>query len=466
MARPLFETHDEVTTGTRPLFREAQTALTTSQKAFDASQVFYSPLQNVATGQQDQTLQHSIGAAKGALGEFASAGAQNAGPIGADMKAHANGFFDDLDTTLKPTNTAQATGMADTQLGAMLLGGGKAIKELAKGTGLADWFASRAATKELNNTVKSITPKLTSREMEGANVITPKRGAPYVDMSSDPTFVERAKTVQGLVKGKDKNIDVRAVEDRISQVAQDELKPHLAQNKVPVNFEDVRTKLSLTTPPDNLKGISNEAAKTAWDHAREVMLGNLDTTLKREATKVGDFTAPTDMNHLWDAAKVATDKAERELKFDFGTPQYAGTKAAVQQFRGDIYQFIEDALKYPGQMERLNQAEEFVQRARGTGIQLDTPEQISAFLKQMGITTDADSIANASFFKNKIKELRNLYGVRDDLRTWLPDYVKGNQQFSQRHPHLTKAGEIGIAATGLGAIGAAGKYVYDKTTGQ
>lgn len=432
----------------------ATSNLAQSQNAVDASRVFQTPLTEIAGGHGNELMEPAKGGIKSGLQEIFSVGAGHAGPVGEGMRQAAPEWAKAMDTfegSLKPSNTSQAVGAGQMGLAEMFLGGGKGLKMLGEATGLSGFFAGRKAAKELKNTVQAITPKLTSGEMEGANVITPKRGAPYIDMSNDASHVKKAKRVMGIVGGKDKNVDLHAVEDEIGRVAEDQLKPHLAGNKVPFNFEDLQNKMKLTTPPDNLKGTNNLAAKKAWDHAREVMLGHINDFMTRSAKKTGDFTSQTDLNDVWDAFKSSTDKAERELKFDFGTPQYSGTKAAVQQFRADGYQLIEDAMKYPGQLEQVNRAEEFVKHAKGTGIQLDTPQQVKGLLEQLGITTDSEAIAKATFFKDKIAEMRDLYGVRDNLRTWIPDYIRNNDTFAKRNPIKTDVFKYGAGLAGGGA---------------
>lgn len=321
--------------------------------------------------------------------------------------------------------------------------------------GLANQKADAAA---LDTAQKAIIPKLSSGEMQDAKIITPSKGAPYVDMTGDPKHMEAANAVKGIVKGNDVNVDKTAVENRITHVAENEIKPTLTQNKVPLNYADVRGKMELSNPPINFKqpGQPNAAAMTAWDNTREVMLSHLDDFMTKQATKEGDFGSQTDMNHLWDGLKSAADKAEAEIKADFGTPEYQGKKAAVQAFRADGYQLISDAQRFPGQQSLVNKAEEFVNHAKGSGIQIDTPEQRTAFIKQLGLQSTPEGEKNAAFFDNKISELKNLYRAKDNISTWIPDYLKENQTMAQRHPIASGALKLGLGV-GLGgtALGVA-----------
>src|SRR5882724_11178700 len=107
-------------------------ALASSQKALDGSKVFTTPLHTIAAG--GDIAAGPMGALKGALSDFASVGAQNAGPIGADMLAHAPEFAKNIQALkdfTQPANTAEAVGAGQNtalQLGLGLSSIGKLLK--------------------------------------------------------------------------------------------------------------------------------------------------------------------------------------------------------------------------------------------------------------------------------------------------------------------------------------------------
>lgn len=442
----------------------SMTALGSSQSMLDRTRVFQTPLTEIAGGHGDELLEGPTGGIKQALKSFFSAGAQNAGPVGQGMLANAPEFAQNIEATnkmLEPTNTSQAVGMAQTQLAEMLLGSTKAIKTISEGTGLSKFFAGRKEAKELKKTIDAITPKLTSGEMEEAGaagkVFTPKRGAPKVDFSGDRQYQEIAKDVKGVVEGKDPNIDIHNLRTVIADTSEQGVKPHLSQNKVPFNFEDFQNKMKLVKPTLSLKR-DPSAAKT-YDYVRDRVVERVYGALKGAAKKEGDFTSQTDFNDVWNARKLIDDVSEEELKtVTFGTPEYTGAKAAIQDMRGGLSDFIKDSLRFPGQMEQVNKMEEFIQVARARGIEIDTPEQVKDLMKQMGIENTPDDLARAALFESSMKKISNFYKAIDNVKTKIPDYIKENSSFAKRNPNVTKGLTL---AAGAGV----GTYAVNKVTG-
>lgn len=136
-------------------FENAKTALQSSQVIRDKA--FQSPLQNIASGNSQDNLEASKGFAKGAMQTFSSMGAQNAGPVGKDMLAHAPAFaqnINQLNTALQPTNQAQAFGQ-----------GSEKVAELAVPTKMASdatpgimgklttWLKTKFGTRPLKEVV-------------------------------------------------------------------------------------------------------------------------------------------------------------------------------------------------------------------------------------------------------------------------------------------------------------------------
>lgn len=456
-------------------FGASQGALGHSQSLMDSVGGFYNDIKT--------------GIAKNAGSQLMSAGAQHAGPIGAGMAAAApewNKYMQEGEAAMQPQGVGQQIGNVEGNVAPILMGGegivngiksipamvdavrAKGVVGLAKegfegAKNIINSFAENRADKAaLETSQRAIIPKMTSTEAGNYTMVNPTRGAAYPDMSADKAHMEAADAVKHIVKGVDKNADKIAVEDRIAHVAENEAKPLLAQ-KTPLNFEDIRGKMMLNEPPTNFKqpGEPNKAAMTSWDNTREVMLNHLADYMTKAATKEGDFGAQTDTNHLWDGIKSATDKAERELKMDFGTSEYAGKKAAIEAFRRDGMQILGDSIRFPGQMDLLNKAEEFVQHARGSGIQLSTPEQRTAFIKQMGLRSTPESEKTAADFEGKISQLKNLYKAKDNLSTWMGQYLQENQSWAQKNPIKASAlkggAAVGVGLTGAGVVGAEAK---------
>jgi len=126
----------------------AQGNLSTSQALLEkANNVFTSPLHNIAAGNGADNLQSAIGAGKQAISDFASAGAQNAGPIGQGMLDAAPGLkpaFEGLKTATQPTNLAQAQGAAQTGMAEVALGGPGGVGLAKEAMGAAPGLAREA----------------------------------------------------------------------------------------------------------------------------------------------------------------------------------------------------------------------------------------------------------------------------------------------------------------------------------
>ncbi len=83
-----------------------------------ASNPFPNALENIRSGNSDANLNTGAGAIKEILNQASSAGAQNAGPVGADMLKNAPDFaknIDSLKTMTTPANAAQAQGAYNTK---------------------------------------------------------------------------------------------------------------------------------------------------------------------------------------------------------------------------------------------------------------------------------------------------------------------------------------------------------------
>lgn len=80
---------------------------------------FFSPLQNIASGNSQDNFQHAIGALKQIGSDISSVGAQNAGPVGKAMLANAPALAQDLQglkTAVTPSNPEQKQGATDTSI--------------------------------------------------------------------------------------------------------------------------------------------------------------------------------------------------------------------------------------------------------------------------------------------------------------------------------------------------------------
>lgn len=90
-----------------------------TQQQEQAPSPFFSPGQNIASGNAQNNSQNTIGALKQIGSDISSVGAQNAGPVGADMLSHAPALAQDLSglkTSLTPSNPEQKQGAVNTSV--------------------------------------------------------------------------------------------------------------------------------------------------------------------------------------------------------------------------------------------------------------------------------------------------------------------------------------------------------------
>lgn len=154
-------------------FDEATSALASSQKFVDERRIFQSGLHNIAAGAGQENLDFAQGGLKRGLKEFASAGAQNAGPIGAAMTANAPGFaanLQGLQDFSTPQNTSQAVGGGQFDA-ANVFGAGAALVRGVKSVagGIGSFVRSKLGTKtleEIKATPETELPKLSKEERE------------------------------------------------------------------------------------------------------------------------------------------------------------------------------------------------------------------------------------------------------------------------------------------------------------
>lgn len=140
-------------------FSTAQGALGHSQGVIDASKVFQTPLTNITSGNGQDNLDHAKGALTGLAQGIAPAGAQNAGPIGADMLAHAPEFAKNIQglTDWNPANTSQAVGQAEGAIASFALPGEAEIIASEKaGTVVNTSPLSSFLTKRLGQGIQNV----------------------------------------------------------------------------------------------------------------------------------------------------------------------------------------------------------------------------------------------------------------------------------------------------------------------
>jgi len=138
--------------------------------------------------------------------------------------------------------------------------------------------------------------------------------------------MEAAESVTGVVKKSNSFTEnLSAVNARISQVSQQELRPFVMANNKPFNLKTITARLNAVEPPKMIK--ADTTLNNTYSQVKELLL---DEIKKHPKTNSG----------LWDA-RIAFDKVvEKEFPTLYGTEKYTAVKQAVLDFRHAANDFI------------------------------------------------------------------------------------------------------------------------------
>lgn len=364
-----------------------------------AQNSFQTPLTNMASGQSGNNMDVAIGAGKQALSDLSMAGAQNAGPVGKDMLAHAPAFAQNIDSfnqAMKPSNISQAVGGGLTTVaeGVAPFGSAKVTGEasgilgkLGDMTGVTKFLTDRSLAKA-TNAVQSTAETMTKGEREAA--------------------IAEGRLQSGTFKNTylPSQTDTRAGEILNGKVGKNPIKnAPVVQSEIAARGKEAEQFLA-----DNAKPITNEEDFKAFQDQR----AKTETYLTPTATKSYD-----EMINVF----------QRTLKKYTGDGGYNTSNyyQALKDFESNVTQNLpkgKEALLDEGGSARLQAAKDVRSVVRDI-IGQKNPE-----------------------FKGKMFDLASLYGARDNVITKAEKSGHAIQQFGKNHPYIT-----GAAAFGAGEIG-------------
>lgn len=255
------------------------------------------------------------------------------------------------------------------------------------------------------------------------------------------------------------------VDATISEYANKLVKPFLQKSKVDYTLPDLRGALELVKP----KNLSGEALKT-YNDVREQILSavaskvspeikgptTISDLLNAKQTQKGGIAGKETGGDVdfWDGRKIIDTIGNEVTKGKiFGSEAHQGANAAWKDLRAAYKNYLSDAFRYPGQMEKVNRANEFLQN-QGAGMNRQGWD-ITQFEHQFGLRPSAESAANKTQWDFFMGNLEGLYKARENLSTGL-NTERGKNAidiFTKEHPVATKTLEW-AAGLGLGAVGA------------
>lgn len=241
-----------------------------------AQSPFQSPLQNIASGDAATNLETTKGLIKGAAQTFASAGAQNAGPIGTAMLKNAPAFAKDIagfNQAVQPSNPAQVFGIGSERTAELALPADAGVSALSKLGG---------ATNDIAKTIETLTPKMTVRET--ADALASRGGTKSgilgnIKLNPDPSVKRIADTVMQYVpdfspkKSLVENVNaVRTATDGIAQQLKQDV---VASGHDSIyTYKELRSALDEIPKPTLLVGDLEKVYARVVDKAVEIARSN------------------------------------------------------------------------------------------------------------------------------------------------------------------------------------------------
>lgn len=378
----------------------AMSSLSTSQRLVDQSKVFQTPLTRIASGEAATTPEVGLGQAKAGLREFASAGAQNAGPIGQGMLNAAPGLkpaFEGLEQATTPTTADQAQGYGQFQTVSNALGGGKGAQST-----LGNFFAARKLTKETGKALDLI--KATEETMtKGERLKAATRMKPTLTGGGkfEPSDIEKhaASLLRGnLEKNPVKNVPI--IQKEIAKRGK-EAEDFLAKNPQSVT-EDEMVKILGEKRADIAK-YSTDAELKAYDEQIQIFARHLP-----EGKQTDTLNLYKGLKDYEENVTSRLPKGKQALLVETGSAK----NQAAKDIREAARDVLRDKYKYGQVGDDLKKGKEF------------------------------------SEFSDRMYDLAALYDVFDTMK------IKAIEvgSFAERHPWVTGSAKWGggLAAASLG----------------
>lgn len=344
--------------------------------------------------------------------------------------------------------------------------------------------AAKTAVKETEKLTETLTPRVVGKGYEKAG-IAGKLEAPGIIKPAGvageevPVVQKAVKAVQGAasILGKKtsdiistgvgqvtKNVD--RLGQTIGEFSNKIVKPFVEKSGAGYNFADLRKSLELVQPTQSLKG----AELSTYNRVRERILSSIANKIGpdvKDIRSLAEFRAKAPAGSVpekllkgdedfWDARKMIDDIVDEETKGKaFGSAELNGAKVAYRDMRGAFKQYLSDAYRYPGQMEKVNRANEFLTTQRGRAMN-KVGWDLSKFENQFGLVRNASNEANAAEWEKYMDILSGLFDAQKNVATKLgSERGKTLLQLYAKTPtaQFIKRGAI---ATGIGGGAVAG----------
>lgn len=354
-----------------------------------------------------------------------------------------------------------------------------------KGFGLAKTGVRGVVSRVLGNPaeIEALTPKITGKAYEKKGLLGKvKDGA--VD---DPEYAQSWQSIQDAAsalgtKGT-KIIKTGAVEnsnnlnrviDTIRDYSQKVVSPFIKESGVNYNFGDLQKALSLVEPPPGLSGEGLSAFNRMKSNAMQAIANRISpdvkgiSSLSELRSKLINGKVPEKIlkgdEDFWDARKMIDDIFEKETKGKvFQEAARNGAQEGYSRLRGAFKDYLDEAFRYPGQMEKVNKLNEFLKTPQA--IQMNKAGwSLEDIEKQFGLARNPMSEAKASEWEKHMKTLSGLFDARKNLSTRIgPERgLSGLDKFKKKHPVLNYAAKKTGQLAGTAVAGGIGIEGYNR----
>lgn len=255
--------------------------------------------------------------------------------------------------------------------------------------------------------------------------------------------------------------NVARIGGTIKEYAQKVVSPFIQKSGASYNFADLKSALNIIKP----SGALSEEETAAWTKVKNRVLQAIAdkvgpevknissiTGFRRAADEAGNIPAKVSKGDedFWDARKIIDGIVEEESKGKaWGDAKLTGAKAAYRDLREGFQRYLSDAYRYPGQMEKVNAANDFLATQQTKSMD-KTGWNLQDFEKQFGLERSSASDANANEWEHHMSTMHSLYdamsnvttrAVKESGKTWSELYKKA-------HPLISRM--VGGAATVVG----------------
>lgn len=358
---------------------------------------------------------------------------------------------------LASKNTAEGVGNVIGQAADLLVGppgslaekGTQAGVDLAK-TGLetgAQKVGQIAENRAEGKLTEALTPRIVGKGYEKAGALGKlneptlfnSAGVAGDQLDTVKNAILSVKNVAGVLGKKVGDIvntgsgqitkNVNRIRNTISEYSDKVVRPFIQKSGANYNFADLKKALEIAKPASELEGPERATYNKVRQRVLTAIADKVGPDVKNVRSladmrsKAVDGVIPAKVlkgdEDFWDARKIIDSIVDEETKGKaFGSAELNGAKAAYRDMRGAFKQYLSEAYRYPGQMENVNKANDFLSTAQGRAMN-KAGWNVADFEKKFGLKPSAENEAKAKEWEQHMQNLSGLYDAAKNIGTKL-----------------------------------------------